>query len=155
MMDPVILNEYLYERGRGVELRSCRLTVNELYPMLVPGIFSDAQLLEWYPITPAELDAVKRFIADNADALAVKNAEIDARIERRIAEQDTPAMRAQMEAGRERVQLMKVWMREWKQNPTLFPDVQGEPPQERRARMFREFEVWRAGRSFPILAEVG
>ena len=158
-MEPVILNEYLYDRGRGVELRSCRLTVNELYYEVVGTAWgpptSDARMLELYPITQAELDAVKRYIADNAEALAVKNAEIDARIERKIEEQDTPEFRAQMDAGRERVRLMKVWLDERKQNPDLFPDIQGEPPHERRARMFREFEVWRGGRSFPILAEVG
>ncbi len=154
-MEAVILNEWLYDRGRGVELRSCRLTVNELYPQLTTWPTTDDELLALYPITPAELDAVKRYIADNAEALAVKNAEIDARIERRIAEQDTPAFRAQMAAGQERVRLMKVWMGEWKQDPSLFPNIEGEPPRERHARLFRAFEAWRMRRHSPAIAEVG
>lgn len=154
-MEPVILNEYLYDRGRGVELRSCRLTVNELYPQLTTYPPTDAELLALYPITQAELDAVKRYVAENADALAIKNAEIDARIARKIEEQDTPAFRVQMDAGRERVRLMKVWLDERKQNPALFPEVEGEPPEQRRARLFRAFEDWRGRRRSPVMAEVG
>ena len=152
-MEPVILNEYLYERGRGVELRSCRLTVNELYPMLAEAACSDARMLELYPITPAELDAVKRYIADNAEAVATENAEIDARIARKIAEQDTPEMRARMESGRETVRLMKVWLEEWVQNPALFPEVTGESRDERRERYVASFQQWRVSR--PALSEVG
>ena len=154
-MEPVILNEYLYERGRGVELRSCRLTVNELYPQLTTYPTTDAELLALYPITQAELDAVKRYIADNAEALAVKNAEIDARIARKIAEQDTPAFRAQMDAARDRVQLMKVWLAERKRDPGLFPVIDGESRDVRRDRMHRAFDEWRAARFAAPLAEVG
>ncbi len=156
-MEPVILNEYLYERGRGVELRSCRLTVNELYPQLVETAWgpptTDARMLELYPITQTELAAVKRYVADNADAVAIKNAEIDARIERKIAEQDTPEMRARMESGRETVRLMKVWMAERKQNPDLFPEIEGESPDDRRGRFLTSFQRWRSARC--ALSEVG
>ena len=154
-MDPVIIDEYLYERGRGPELRSCRLTVNELYPSLMDYPTSDARMLELYPITAAELDAVRRYIAANAEALAKTNAEIDARIERKIAEQDTPEFRAQMDAARERVQLMKVWLEERKKDPALFPDIDGESRGARRERMHRVFDAWRAAQSPARLAEVG
>jgi hypothetical protein len=152
-MEPVIIDEYLYERGRGPELRSCRLTVNELYPSLVDYPTSDARMLELYPITPAELDAVKRYIAANAEELAKTNAEIDARIARKVAEQDTPEFRAQMEAGRERVQLMKVWLGERKSDPTLFEEIPGEPTDARRERYFAAFNRWRAARA--LVSEVG
>ena len=86
MMDPVILNEYLYERGRGVELRSCRLTVYDLFPYLEHD-FADETLLGLWPITQAELDALKRYIAENRDEIAAKSAAMDERTRRATEEQ--------------------------------------------------------------------
>ena len=152
-MEPVILNEYLYERGRGVELRSCRLTVNELYPMLTEAQCSDARMLELYPITPAELDAVKRHIADHADALAAENAAIDARIERKIAEQDTPEMRARHQQSRETMDAFKAFHTARKARPELFLEIPDESLDARRERLFTAFRAWRAAAE--TVAEVG
>jgi len=153
-MDPVILNEYLYERGRGVELRSCRLTVNELYPMLAEARCSDARMLELYPITPAELDAVKGYIAENAEAVAAANAAIDARIARKIAEQDTPEMRARRWWTRERMFQFREWLGECERHPELFLEIDGETSRERRVRQYTAFRQWTEHGS-AVLAEVG
>jgi hypothetical protein len=153
-MEPVIINEYLYDRGRGVELRSCRLTVNELYPMLTEAQCSDARMLELYPITQPELDAVKRYITDNLAAVAAENAEIDARIARKIAEQDTPDMRARRWWNRERMLAFRNWLSECQERPELFPEVDGESPRDRRLRQYEAFRQWLEQPS-PALAEVG
>ncbi len=152
-MEPVILNEWLYERGRGPELRSCRLTVNELYPMLAEAECSDARMLELYPITPAELAAVTRYIAENAEALAVENAAIDARIARKIAEQDTPEMRARHQQSRETMDAFKVFHAARKARPELFLEIPDESPDVRRERLFTAFRTWRAAAE--TVAEVG
>jgi len=153
-MEPVIIDEYLYERGRGPELRSCRLTVNELYPSLVDYPTSDARMLELYPITQAELDTVKRYIAANAEELAKTNAAIDARIERKIAEQDTPEMRARRWWTRDRMLQFREWLGECAHRPELFLEIDDETARERRLRQYDAFREW-LHRRVPTLAEVG
>jgi len=152
-MDPVIIDEYLYERGRGPELRSCRLTVDELYPSLVDYPTSDARMLDLYPITQAELDAARRYIAANAQELAKTNAAIDARIERKIAEQDTPEMRARFQQSHETLLAFKAFHAARKMRPELFPEIPGEPLDTRRERLSAAFRAWR--RASETVAEAG
>ena len=109
-MDPVILNEYLYERGRGVELRSCRLTVYDLFPYLEHD-FADETLLGLWPITQAELDALKRHIAENRDEIAAKSAAMDERTRRATEEQGRKFAHI-FRGSRERLEILREVIRE-------------------------------------------
>ena len=109
-MEPVILNEWMYERGRGPELRSCRITVYDLFPYLEHD-FADETLLGLWPVTQVELDALKRYIADNRAEIAAKSAAMDERIRRATEEQGRKFAHI-FRGSRERLEILREVIRE-------------------------------------------
>ena len=114
-MTPVILNEWMYERGRGPELRNTRITVYDLIPYLLAPGYSDEKMYEaWPSVTPDGLAALKAYIAEHLYELLVKHHQIDERIAREMAAQDTPEFRARSWMNRERMTQYRAWLAGYK-----------------------------------------
>lgn len=144
-MTPVILNDLMYERGRGPELRSCRITVYDLIPYLFHEDYTDAQPLEaWRIVTPTELAALKQYIADHRNEVMAKHWEIESRMIREQAAQCTPENLARWHETRLWMNAFRAWIVD-RQNEGTLP-----PAGERRAA----FEAWRQACQ-PVGAGVG
>ncbi len=103
-MDANSYHPLMYDRGRGPELRSCRITVYDLIPYLEGPTYRDETLLEaWPPVTREELDVLKRFIADHRDEVMAEHRRIEERIRRETAEQATPEFLARFWWNRDRL----------------------------------------------------
>jgi hypothetical protein len=123
-----IINDLMYDRGRGPELRSCRITVYDLIPYLESPTYSDELVFQAWPlVSRAELDALKRYIAENREEVMAVHWKIEERIRRGWTAQDTPEFRERMRQARERVEKFRKWIAERKLDGTL------PPPGERRA----------------------
>ena len=132
-MDPIDLNDLMYERGRGPELKSCRITVYNLIPYLLSPTYRDELPLEaWQIVTREELAALKQYVADHRDEVMAKHWQIEARIQAGIKAQNTPEFLARMAETHRRVTAFRAWIEERKRDGTL------PPPGERRAA----FAVW-------------
>jgi uncharacterized protein (DUF433 family) len=153
-MDANTFHPLMHDRGRGPELVGTRITVyNVLHELLDPDV-TEHELCRRYELLPHQVAVLRAFVLTHHTEVMEANRRIEERIEREMAAQDTPEFRRQHAESRERMRLMSVWLRERKLNPSLFPDVPGEPPADRRARMFRLFDDWRQQRLAP-LTEVG
>jgi uncharacterized protein (DUF433 family) len=76
----------IVDRGRGKQLSTCRITVQDVYPYVVRGD-SDDQIRDAMPIlTLAEIQAVRRYIADHPEGVAAE----DRRIRERNAKLRNP-----------------------------------------------------------------
>lgn len=139
-MEPIILNPLMYERGRGPELRRVRITVFDLIPYLEHDDYSDARMLELWPITAEELAALKQYIADHHDEVMAKHYEIESRIIRDWAAQCTPENLARWAEARRRATAMREWISDRKREGTL-------PPVGERLAAFRAW--WEANRPAP------
>jgi len=154
-MDANTFHPLLHDRGRGPELVGTRITVYNVWDELFHPDTTEAELCRRYEISPHEVAVLRAFAFRHYAEVAEIIRRMDERTAQAIAAQDTPQMRERQKAARERVVLMQLWLEECKQNPELFPDVPDEPDADRRARMFRLFEEWRARRRAPLLMEVG
>jgi hypothetical protein len=144
-MESIIINDYLFNRGRGVELRTSRITVNDLWPYLQQPDYSDAVMLEIWPISQAQLDALKEYIAANRDTVAEENARIDARIAKERAEQEAnPAIQEMFARGRKSRIAMQAFLLARKANPSLFEEMEGEDSELRRTRWIAAYQNWRS-----------
>jgi hypothetical protein len=99
----------MHDRGRGPELRSCRITVNDLFPYFESREFTDARLLELFPITQAELDALRDYIAEHREEVVEVNCRVDERNRRGTKAQDTPEARERSRRFLEEVRLYNDW----------------------------------------------
>jgi uncharacterized protein (DUF433 family) len=110
----MIINEWMYNRGRGPELRSTRLTVYDLIPYFESGQFTDEALCELFKIRQEELDALRQYIAEHHDEVMAANRRIDERIRREWEAQDTPENRERWRQSEERLVLFKEFLDERK-----------------------------------------
>ncbi|MGL6094271.1 MAG: hypothetical protein ACRC7O_00535 [Fimbriiglobus sp.] len=139
MMPPL-----LYDRGRGPELRSCRITVYDLIPYLLSPTYSDALMFEaWPSITPAELAALKQYIADHRDEVMAVHDRIEARMQDEMAIQATPEFQNRRWWNRERIASFRAWQYD------LFDQIKAENGGVYRshpdvANVVREFRAWYA-----------
>jgi hypothetical protein len=100
----------MYDRGRGPELRSCRITVYDLIPYLQSPEYSDKRMQEIWPgVTVEELRVLKAFITANHDKVMAENAKIDERIAKGIAAQNTPEFQARFWWSREKLTAFREW----------------------------------------------
>jgi uncharacterized protein (DUF433 family) len=77
----------IIDRGRGPQLSTCRITVQDLVPYLQQQ-YTHEQILQIMPIlTVEEIQAVERYIQDNYDAIM----EQDRRIRARVAARQQPS----------------------------------------------------------------
>ena len=77
----------IIDRGRGPQLSTCRITVQDLVPYLQQK-YTHEQILQIIPIlTVPEIQAVERYIQDNYDAVM----EQDRRIRERAAARRKPS----------------------------------------------------------------
>jgi hypothetical protein len=128
-----IINDLMYDRGRGPELRSCRITVYDLIPYLESPTYTDELMFEaWPTITPPELQALKRYIAEHRDEVMAVHRKIEERIQREWAAQDTPEFRERARQTRERMNRFREWIEEQKRAGTL-------PPAGERRTAFNAF----------------
>ncbi len=107
-------NELIRDRGRGPELRRCRITVYDLIPYLDHEQYSDSLMLEIWPITAEELAALKQYIAEHYDEVMAVHRKIEERIQREMAAQDTPEFQERTRQTRERMKLFQEFVTERK-----------------------------------------
>jgi hypothetical protein len=144
-MDANTYHPLMYDRGRGPELRSTRLTVYNVWGELFNPDITEHELCQRYEINPHEVAVLRAFAFEHFEEVAGKIRAMDERTERGIAEQAV-ILGGQLRRSRERFELMKEWYAERRVNPELFPDVADESDADRRARMFRLFDEWMANR---------
>jgi len=76
----------IVDRGRGPQLSTCRITVQDLVPYLQQN-YAHEQILQIMPVlTEAEIQAVERYVLENYDAVM----EQDRRIRERNAARQKP-----------------------------------------------------------------
>jgi hypothetical protein len=138
-MEPVIINDYLYNRGRGVELRTSRITVLNIFPFLRAG-HSDEEILEWHPIMSAkDLAAIKEYVELNHEQVVEWDRQADERTTKAMAAQDTPEFRARSIASRKRMIAFKDFLEtEKKLHGGVLPTSE-EARQDRWKRFQDEF----------------
>lgn len=142
-----IINEWMYDRGRGPELRSCRITVYDLIPYLEHGDFRDAEMLELWRITAAELDALKQYIAEHRDEVMAVHRQIEERIRREMAAQQTPEFQARFWWNRDRLKQFRTWLRERQMQAEPNANGTTHPPGgEEFAALLCEFRAWTESR---------
>ena len=132
------MHPLMYDRGRGPELRSCRLTVYDLVPYLRdPDFFTDEYLTALWRITGDELSALKQHIAHHHEAVTAENARIEERLRREH--------QAQWEAVKDRPPF---WtedrlrqFRAWRQARNGRDDGHKLTPDEHR-ELTRAFRAW-------------
>ncbi len=154
-MDANTFHPLLHDRGRGPELVGTRITVYNVWDELFDPDTTEAELCRRYELLPHQVAVLRSFAFRHYAEVSEVIRRMDERTAQAMAAQDTPEMRERQRAARERVTLMRLWLDEVKQNPTLFPEVPGELPADRRARMFGLFEEWKRQRRAPLYLEVG
>jgi uncharacterized protein (DUF433 family) len=76
----------IVDRGRGPQLSTCRITVQDLVPYLQQNCTSE-EIIEIMPIlTKEEIQTIQQYVCDNYDAVM----EQDRRIRERNAQRTTP-----------------------------------------------------------------
>ncbi len=134
-MDPIDLGPLMHDRGRGPELRGTRITIYDLIPYLESPGYRDETMLEVWPISREQLEALKQYISDHREKAMAKNAEIDARHARQRAEQNTPEFQARFAGSRERLMIFKEVIDEDRlENHGVVPNSK-----EARERRWKEF----------------
>lgn len=140
--DPIDLGPLMYDRGRGPELRSRRITVYDLHPYKSdPGFFTDEYLCNLWRITSAELDALKRYEADHAAEVSTANKQIDERHRKAREAQQTPEWQAK-HGSRGTLEAFKQFYYARQSDPTLFAEIDGEGRVARRERLMQAFARW-------------
>ncbi|HYV34665.1 MAG TPA: DUF433 domain-containing protein [Gemmataceae bacterium] len=110
---------HIVDRGRGPQLSTCRITVQDVVPYIQRG-FTSQQILEIMPVlTTAEIDAVQKYVRENYEAVM----EQDRRIrERNAAKRQPPdAEEAERKAIRERLESARILIRQKKQEQSSDP----------------------------------
>lgn len=121
----------IYDRGRGPELRTKRLTVYDLIPYLLSPHYSDGLMSEaWPSISPEELAALKAYIADRLDEVMAEHYRIEGRIRRGIEAQNAPEFQARFWWTRERMEAYRDWIADRERAGAL-------PPVGERRGVFR------------------
>ena len=87
MTTDTLLAPLIHDRGRGAEFIGTRITINDLFPYLQSGSFTDETICEVLRLSPKQLAAGKDYIAANMEEVTAENARIDERIRRATAEQ--------------------------------------------------------------------
>jgi uncharacterized protein (DUF433 family) len=139
-------DDLIYDRGRGPELQRIRITVYDLIPYLEHG-HADAQILEWLPITVEELAALKGYIADHYDEVMAKHREIEERIRREMAAQNTPEFQSRFWWNRDRMEQFRAWLDDRRRQSGQHTN--GTPPGpkgEEFVALLREFRAWAESR---------
>lgn len=123
------------DRGNGPVLKSCRITVNDLWPYLQSPNYRDETALEAWPvITNEELQALKQYIADHYEEVAEANRRIDERMRRERDAYWTPERLAQSEETSRFLARFRDWIHARQADGTL-------PPAGERRAAFVEWEA--------------
>lgn len=87
----------LVDRGRGLQLSTHRVTVQDLVPYFQEGCSSE-EILRWIPtLTPEEIDVVRQYYREHQQELDDE----DRRLRERSAQrQNSPAVEKILEEGR-------------------------------------------------------
>ena len=119
-METIQINDLMYDRGRGPELRSCRITVYDLVPYWLSGQWTDERILTdvFRNITADELEALKEYFEGNREAVMAWHEKIEDRNRKGIAAQDTPENRERSRQLRERMKLFQQFVKEENQKGT-------------------------------------
>lgn len=137
------MSPLMHDRGRGPELRRIRLTVNDLFPYFECGKFTDAELLSVFPITQAELDALRDYITEHREEVVEVNRRVDERIRREIEAQNTPEYRARFAHHEGR---MKAWL-EWLRAEKEIDEQTGRPAPAPGERLKAFLAKWNSERN--------
>jgi uncharacterized protein (DUF433 family) len=77
----------LVDRGRGLQLSTTRVTVQDLVPYFQEGC-SHEEIIRWIPtLTTAEIDVVERYYREHKDQLDEEDRRIRERTDQRVREQ--------------------------------------------------------------------
>jgi len=139
-------SELIHDRGRGPELRSCRITVYDLIPYLEDSRYADGMMLDIWPITVEELSALKQYIADHNDEVMAVHRKIEKRIQRGMAAQDTPEFRERTRKTRVEMKYFQQYLAERKSL--------GEIDSATREEIWDGFRTWLESRATPNGAKV-
>jgi len=77
----------IVDRGRGPQLSSCRITVQDIVPYLQQGCSCEEIITIMPVLTKEDIMSVRQYVRDNHDAVM----EQDKRIRERNSERNTPA----------------------------------------------------------------
>lgn len=135
-MDANSFHPLMHDRGRGPELRSCRITVYDLIPYLEGVNYSDQTMLDVWPVSSEELEVLKRFIVAHRDEVMAVHQRIEERIRREMAEQATPEFLSRFWWNSDRLCQFKKYLAD------LMPDV--ARPAEHPKDYFRHRREFRA-----------
>ena len=111
-METIQINELMYDRGRGPELRSCRITVYDLVPYWLSGKWTDEEIIkDALPITMDELLALKKYFEENQNAVLAWHEKIEERNRVGREVQNTPASQERSKQFRAFVKGFNEWSR--------------------------------------------
>ncbi len=154
-MTPIDLGPLMYDRGRGPELRSKRLTVYNVWDELFHSDITETELCRRYTISEHEVAALRAYALTHYAAVAKKIQEMDERTAREIEAQNTPEFLAKLDESHRRFGLFKQFFEARKYNPELFLEIPGEPADDHRKRLFEAFHRWCDKSTLAPLSEVG
>ena len=154
-MTPIDLGPLMYDRGRGPELRSKRLTVYNVWGELFHADITETELCRRYAISEHEVAALRAYALTHHAAVAKKIHEMDERTAREIEAQNTPEFLAELDESHRRFGLFKQFFEARKYDPELFVEIPGEPVDDRRFRLVEKFKQWATSRERASYAEVG
>ena len=108
------MHPLMYDRGRGPELRSCRITVYDLIPYLLAPNYCDERVLEaWQIVTPEELAALKQHVTDHFEEVMIVHHKVEDRIRRGMEAQNTPDFLARAVENRKRMYAFRDFLAGW------------------------------------------
>lgn len=103
---------HIVDCGRGPQLSTSRITVQDLVPYLQQN-YSHAQILEIMPtLSVPEIEAIERYVQENHDAVMEQDRRIRERAEARrkppeVEEAERQETRARLEAFRQMIRQQK------------------------------------------------
>jgi hypothetical protein len=148
MMNPSEFSPLLHDRGRGPELKSCRITVFDLIPFFLDPNHSDSQMLQQWPISHAELHVMKDYFHANRLEILEMQDGIQAKwqFESERQAQDARVQQLARRAERRR-NLLCQFLEDEKQ---LFGEPLPETPDELRRRWLRFQEMIEEQERLPL-----
>jgi uncharacterized protein (DUF433 family) len=104
MTEPITL----VDRGRGLQLSTSRITVQDLVPYFQDNC-PDEEIVRWIPsLTPEEVAAVRRYYVENKSTLDEQDCRIRERTAERVRQQEnSPALAAIRRRGAEKMAALR------------------------------------------------
>jgi uncharacterized protein (DUF433 family) len=92
----------IIDRGRGPELAGTRITIFDLIPYFEDD-WTDASIALWFGLSSAQVQAMRKYLAENKESVMADNARILAR----IARGNPPEVEAKRAGSRAKLRALK------------------------------------------------